>query len=1726
MIRSFLAFLLVVSVLSPTCAVAQCSSPVIAGASTSGNFRGLNPNFGRGCAVYLLTAAEMAAAGFSAGSDLTGIGGTFSTAPSVSAAGALAVYLENTADVVNNKSTTWATALSGMTSVYSGSFTVPAATTWDAAFSTPFSYTGGSVYVAIEWINCGTLSTASVVQCNTALAAGVKSAQSAACAAITTLGGNSSFRPTTRFASSATNLTLVNIWPHGKIPAGAGAKEVIPFTVRNTFATAQSVTAQLVIKDAISGTIRYTESKAITIPGCAEGSGTFDHWIPQIQETDSVMITIPLQPGETVASDNTTGTTEIVGSQNYSHAKNAFGGSFSGVGFNTGSGLILSRYSGNGCVTVSNVKVRLDPSAVGNTVYGVVVSPAGLILGQSPNYVVQAADANTVVNFTLTAPVAVSAGDFYVGLAQTANAVTGYFPVSCQGENPTKPNAFYTTGLVGGALSAPYTNLNRWFIEADIAATPNVYANIATQPLYFCAGSSFPVEYTVLNGTLNPGNVFTVELSDGAGSFAVPTVIGTLSSTASIGTITATLPLGTPASSAYRIRVNASNNAITGCTGNTQLNIFGIPVFSTITATGASCNGAADGTVLVSSPAVLPVYAINPAGIQNTPGSFSGLSANTYTITVSDGNGCSATTTVAVSQPAPLTPAISVTPLCTNSSGTLTDATTGGTAPYSVQWIFNAAVIGTGSSQVITQAGTYSMTVTDANGCTASASQAVTVQTSPSVGAAVSPLAVCAGSPATLSAVGAQTYAWAPGALSGANVSVTPSASSTYTVTGVDANGCTGSSTVALLVNVAPDPVVNTDSVCYPGGAVALSASGTLIQWYDQPVGGNLLSTGSVFSPTITGTTTYYVSNSTTVTSPPTAAVLPPHFSVFNGFTRGYSLTAPVNFTITSLQVPQEAGAANQSVAVLRMNANALAPVLPATTNAFTTLFLSQNNPLAGAIPVNIPVQAGEVIVFLGAKGVTNSYANPLQPQNAVIDGITVPLVRTGFQNVLGSSAPQNIWTESTGSVSRVLFTYTTNLPVCTSTPRIAVTAVVHPGLSISGSSNPSPAVVCAGQSLALTGSGGTNYTWSDGNSTPTDGVPFAPSASSVYTVTSVDAFGCTHTSTLGVTVHATPPVSGVSSPSPAVVCAGGSVTLQGSGALAYSWTDGSLNPNNNTPFVPTTASVFTVTGVDANGCSATATLSVTANPLPQVGVGLTPTSVCLGSAVTMSGSGAATYTWTDGTNSPADGVSFVPNQLGTSTYTVTGVDANGCSQTSTLQFTVNPVGTFTSPSVLSTSCTGATGVSMLFGSVGTSGLVTYSIAPSYPVQPSAGLFTGLVGASAYTVSLSDANGCSTATAITAPALPASGELANTSTLNSFSVPGSTCQSQIQSDGTQLDYFGASCNALIASITDPLGGSALGNVSACVTVLPTVQPYNGQPYIRRWYEFTVQNQGNALVKFYFTHEDLQSYNAAAGNYPIINNLASFPIAGDTVQFMCSQVPQGVLPGAPGANTTLHTVTATWNANKSRWEVPVAVSGFSGFYFHTGSLPLPVALSSFDGWTEDGGNKLQWVTAAEKNNDKFRLQHSRDGISFQTITEVKSLATAGNSAEPLVYGYYHAKPDYGHNYYRLQQFDLDGRMSIEGRVIDLFRTADGSVVSLRPNPARDVLFVEFFKPANEVVTIKIMDMSGRVVQAATEKTVTGSNTLMVRLNDLVPGLYSVQVFEKGKLTHTGRVEITR
>ncbi|WP_430404782.1 gliding motility-associated C-terminal domain-containing protein [Fluviicola sp.] len=199
---------------------------------------------------------------------------------------------------------------------------------------------------------------------------------------------------------------------------------------------------------------------------------------------------------------------------------------------------------------------------------------------------------------------------------------------------------------------------------------------------------------------------------------------------------------------------------------------------------------------------------------------------------------------------------------------------------------------------------------------------------------------------------------------------------------------------------------------------------------------------------------------------------------------------------------------------------------------------------------------------------------------------------------------------------------------------------------------------ICIGGSVTLSGSGAQSYTWNNG---ATDGVAFNPTMNQTYTVTGTDANGCVNTDQVDLVVN---PLPTVSAGAPQAVCQGASVILSGSGAQSYTWNN---SVTNGISFTPGSTQTYTVTGTDANGCQNTGQVVVTVNPLPLVEAGL-PQAVCQGTSVTLSGSGAQSYTWNNG---GIDNVPFTPNA--TLTYTCTGTDANGCQNTDQVIVTVNP---------------------------------------------------------------------------------------------------------------------------------------------------------------------------------------------------------------------------------------------------------------------------------------------------------------------------------------------------------------------------------------------------------------------------------------------------------------------
>jgi hypothetical protein len=222
--------------------------------------------------------------------------------------------------------------------------------------------------------------------------------------------------------------------------------------------------------------------------------------------------------------------------------------------------------------------------------------------------------------------------------------------------------------------------------------------------------------------------------------------------------------------------------------------------------------------------------------------------AGAYCVSVTDANGCSGADTISVTvDPLPFLTTTSDS-ICSGETGTIT---AGGSAT-SYEWDS-----GTFSGSVVNDSPTvttfYTVVATDVNGCTATGSAIIIVSPLPVFQATGD--TICAGSTAMISASGnASAYDWQPGSLPGDSLSVTPSATTTYTVTAFSAAGCTAVDSALVIVNALPSLTLLGDSIC-EGSAGIMYATGSASMYSWNP--GNF--TGPVVTDSPLSTTTYTV---------------------------------------------------------------------------------------------------------------------------------------------------------------------------------------------------------------------------------------------------------------------------------------------------------------------------------------------------------------------------------------------------------------------------------------------------------------------------------------------------------------------------------------------------------------------------------------------------------------------------------------------------------------------------------------------------------------------------------------------------------------------------------------------------------------------------------------------------------------------------------------------------
>ena len=948
---------------------------------------------------------------------------------------------------------------------------------------------------------------------------------------------------------------------------------------------------------------------------------------------------------------------------------------------------------------------------------GTAATATGLGVGV---YTVTVTDANlcqATRNFTITQPPVLNGSTVVTNVA-CFGGNTGAINLTPSGGTPP-----YTFNWGGGITTEDRTGLtagNYSVTITDANSCTRTISNInVTQPAAVVSGTT-----VVTNVACFGGSTGAINLTPTGG---VPPYTYNW-----VGGITTEDRSGLAAGT-YSVTITDAN----GCTGT----VSGITVTQPTAALGGtaiktdvSCNGGSNGTATVSASGGTPPYTYSWAPSGGTNAMATGLAANTYTVTVTDNNGCQITRTVTVNQPAAaLSGTISKTDVSCNggNNGTATVTATGGTTPYSYSWSPSG---GTNATATGLAAGTYTVTVTDFNGCqitrTATVNQPATAL-SAATGGGKTDVSCNGGSngTATVAATGGTppySYSWAPSG--GTNASATGLTAGTYTVTVTDFNGCQATRTYTINQPAAAlaGTITKTDVSCNGGSngtaSVAVTGGTTPYSYSWAPSGGTAATaTGlaaGTYTVTVTDNNTCQITRTITVNQPATALSLATGGSKMdvscNGGSNGAATVAPTGGTTPYSYSWAPSG-----------GTNAIATGLAAGTYTVT------------------------VTDFNGCQATRTYTINQPTALSATTGGGKTDVSCNGGANGSATVAPTGgtppytySWAPSGGTAATATGlaagTYTvtvTDANNCQATRSFTINEPT--ALTATTSQNNTSCNGGANGTASVTVSGGTpgyTYSWS-----PSGGTAATASglAAGTYTVTITDANNCQITRNFTITE---PAILSATTSQINVSCNGGTngsatVTVTGgTGAYSYAWA-----PSGGTAATASglAAGTYTVTAIDANNCQITTTVTIT-EPAVLSATTAQTNVLCNGGAtgsatVTIAGgTGPYTYSW-----APSGGTAATASGLATGIYTVTVTDANNCQLTRTF--------TITEPAVLSAT-TSQTNLSCNGGTNGIAGVtVTGGTAPyTYSWAPSGGTGATATGLAAgtYTVTITDANAC------------------------------------------------------------------------------------------------------------------------------------------------------------------------------------------------------------------------------------------------------------------------------------------------------------------------------------------------------------------------------------------------
>ncbi|MGZ3862426.1 MAG: beta strand repeat-containing protein [Bacteroidia bacterium] len=611
-------------------------------------------------------------------------------------------------------------------------------------------------------------------------------------------------------------------------------------------------------------------------------------------------------------------------------------------------------------LSTSSPTVTLNPAQVNQSgVYSVYATAAGCA-GPSKNITITIYPLPVVTAASQTNPYCSGSTINLNGAGGGTYSWTGPNTFTSSTQNPTIASS---STVNAGTYTLVVTDANGC-VSSDTAnvivnQTPSLTNVSATSPT-LCAGQTIQ-----LNANATPaGTTFSWSGPNG------------FSSSSQNPTIT---NAGVIQSGTYSVTTTLNN--CTGAVGTVSVTVNPNPTAQATISNSVICSGNAvnlggngGGTYSWNGPGAFTSSSQNPSLLN-----VSSAQSGTYTLVVTNAFNCSDMDTVSltVNQTPTVTSVASGTTICAGQTFSLgvvatpTNSVFSWTGPNSYT---SSSQNNTISNANVTQSGTYSVTV-GIGACSAPTSTvAITVNPNPVAVAAISNTVICSGNTINLSSAGGATYSWSgPNSYTSTSqnnvlTNVTPSMSGTYTITVTNAFNCPHDTTVSLLVNQTPSPAVTTGASTCDGDTLVLNANGTgTINWYSDSTLTTLVAANtSTFTPTAPGTSTYYVTVSSSGCTSATATVTANNFNLQTSATAspnsGY---APLNVNFASVV----AGSTNPTYNWVFGDGNSAVNANPSNTfnNGGTfTVTLTVTDPASGCMDtVNLLIKVDDGLIVI-----------------------------------------------------------------------------------------------------------------------------------------------------------------------------------------------------------------------------------------------------------------------------------------------------------------------------------------------------------------------------------------------------------------------------------------------------------------------------------------------------------------------------------------------------------------------------------------------------------------------------------------------------------------------------------------------------------------------------------------------------------------------------------------